>query len=325
MAATSAPLEAITGPDGTYRLGPVVGKVELRGRAFGHADAARTLDLAAPDGDDAGTEHADLVLVIADGVVEGELDDPTGLPVAGAELVVVGGGADVATGARRATTDGAGRFHIGNLPPGKLALKVRATGYPVQTLATTTATDLHLRLAFGGGLDGLVFDHLTGQPIAGAAVTATGPGGQRVDAETPAGGRLSLGPLTAGAWHVRVTLTGYLPVSRTVDVPAGDRPGEVTARDVRFELERGALLAGVVRDRFGSRLPGARVTVRRRGAGKGDDATATGRTDADGAFRLEDVPTGDLVVTVARDALRGRTTLTLGPGDERLSLEIEAR
>ena len=323
--ATSAPLEAITAEDGTYRLGPVVGKVHLGATAYGHADAERELDLAAPDGD-ARDEHVDLVLVIADGAVEGELDDPTGLPVAGAHLVVVGGaGADVASGARRTTTDQAGRFRIGSLPPGKVALRVEADGFPVQALETPTETDLHLTIALGGGLEGLVFDRLTGEPIAGAAITATGPGGQRRDAETPAGGRLSLVPLTAGAWHVRVTLTGYLPTSRTVDVPVGDWPGQVTVRDLRFELERGALLGGVVRDRFGSRLPGASVTVRRAGAGAGDDATATGRTDADGAFRLVDVPTGELEVTVEKDALRGAATLTLRPGDEYLSLQIEAK
>jgi len=112
---------------------------------------------------------------------------------------------------------------------------------------------------------------------------------------------------------------------RAIDVPVGDRPGAITARDQRFELERGATLAGVVRDRFGSRLAGAKVTVRRRGAGDQDDATATARTDADGTFRIDDTPTGDLDVTVDLDQLHGGTTLTLRPGDEFLSLQLEAQ
>ena len=108
-------------------------------------------------------------------------------------------------------------------------------------------------------------------------------------------------------------------------MPAGDCPGAITVRDLRVELERGATLGGLVRDGYGSRLPGALVTVRRRGATADDDVTATARTDADGAFRIDDTPTGELEVTVDKDALHGATTLTMRPGDELLSLQLEAQ
>ena len=83
-----------------------------------------------------------------------------------------------------------------------------------------------------------------------------------------------------------------------------------------LELERGALVAGLVRDRYGNRVAGAKVTVRR-GA---DALTAT--TDAEGEYRLRDVPTGTLEVTAAKQGATGATSLELRPGDERLAVEL---
>jgi len=313
------PMTTITDESGAYRLGPVIGSVRVRASAYGYVDAERELELGAPK-DAARDEKIDLVLTSADGAIEGELDDPTGLPVASAQIAVI-----AKTGDRRTVTDGSGRFRIGGLAPGPVRLHVEATGFPPQDLSSTTEDDVRLKLVFGGGIDGMVFDHHTGQPITGAAITATGPGARKLDAESRADGRFSLVPIEAGGWRVKVALAGYLPIARAIDVPVGDRPGAITARDQRFELERGATLAGVVRDRFGSRLAGAKVTVRRRGAGDQDDATATARTDADGTFRIDDTPTGDLDVTVDLDQLHGGTTLTLRPGDEFLSLQLEAQ
>jgi hypothetical protein len=300
--------------------------VRVRASAYGHVDAVRALELPAVT-DAVRDEKLDLVLVPADAAIEGELDDPTGLPVAGAELSVATPGAaagDVIAGGRRATTDKAGRFRIAGLPPGAVRLHAIATGFPPQDLDAQAVSDVKLVLALGGGIDGLVFDHHTGQPIAGVAITATGPSGAREDAESGADGRFTIAPIVPGAWKLQVALAGYLPVARAIDVPVADHAGVITARDERVELERGATLGGVVRDQYGSRLPGAIVTVRRRGAGP-DDATATATTDSDGAFRIADVPTGDVEVTFEGDNLRGGTTLTLRPGDEFLSLELSAQ
>jgi protocatechuate 3,4-dioxygenase beta subunit len=262
----SEELIAVTDETGAYRLGPVAGAVRVRASAYGHVDATRELALPATT-DAARDEKLDLVLVAADAAIEGELDDPTGLPVAGAELSVGGAAAgDVTSGGRRATTDKAGRFRIAGLPPGPVRLHAIATGFPPQDLDAQAVSDVKLVLALGGGIDGLVFDHHTGEPIPGVAITATGPGGLREDAESGGDGRFTIAPIVPGAWRLQVALAGYLPVARAIDVPVADHPGVITARDQRVELERGATLGGVVRDQYGSRLPGATVTVRRRGA-----------------------------------------------------------
>lgn len=314
-------LEAFTDSAGAYRLGPVAGAIRIHASAYGHTDAERAIDLGSAAGDPR-EARVDLQLVTADAVLAGEIDDPTGLPIAGVRLTVIARKGDPANG-RTITADAAGRFRLAGLPPGALTVRAEASGFPAQELATTATEDLRLQLAFGGGIEGVVFDHHTGQPIGGAALTATGPGGATIDGETGVGGDFALAPLAVGRWKLTLALPGYLAIARTLDVTAGDRAGAITIRDLRLELERGALLGGVIRDRYGSRVPGAEVTVRRT---DGDEVTtARGTTDADGAFRLRDVPTGALQVTVTLGDLRGADTVTLRPGDEFLSLQIEIK
>jgi hypothetical protein len=124
--------------------------------------------------------------------------------------------------------------------------------------------------------------------------------------------------LLAGAYTLRIAVPGYLAAERAVDVAAGDGAGAITVRDLRIELERGALLAGTVRDRHGARLAGATVTVSRDGAGP-----VSARSDGDGQFRLRDVPTGEVIVRAEKGALRGSRAITLRPGDEVLSVQLD--
>ena len=309
-------VEAITDADGRYRAGPMSGAVRARVVAFGHGLVEQALDLAPAPGEDVSADRTfDVVLVAADAIVEGAVEDPAGLPVRDARIVVEGGAAD----GRSATSGDGGRFTVDRLPEGPLVLRVEHPDYPPQRFKQTTGDGRRLRLAYGGGLELIVFDRHTGQHLAGVAVVASGPTTAlrpRRELATGAGGRLELVPIVAGAWTLSVEVPGYVRRSLAVDVPAGDRPAQVTARDLRLELERGALVAGLVRDRYGNRVAGAKVTVKR-----GDDAL-TATTDAEGEYRLRDVPTGTVEVTAAKQGATGTTSLELRPGDERLSVEL---
>lgn len=305
-------LQAVTDGDGRYRVGPLAGPTTVRVSAFGHADAVAQLDL--PAAGDSDTLH-DVVLVVADAELVGVVEDPAGLPVVGARVEIVGGPAD----GRAATAGEGGRWTIAMLPPGALSLRVEATGFPGQRFPASPGAEARLRLQYGGGIEGVVFDHHTGDNLAGLAVTASGPAGERRDLVTDERGRLALVPIVAGAWTLRVKVPGYLARSQAVTVPAGDRPGQSTVRDVRLELERGALVAGLVRDRAGNRVAGARVWIVR-----GDDEVAA-TTDALGEFRLRDVPTGAVTLRASRAGAQGELALELRAGDERLSVELALR
>jgi uncharacterized GH25 family protein len=312
--------QAMTDADGAYRLGPLTGTVTLVATAYAHGEVRVEVELPRPPRGARGPveERRDLVLVVADAELVGIVEDRNGLPVRGATVTIDGGPA----GGRTAVTDDAG-FRIQMLPPGALRVRIDHPDYPVHTVdATTDDGVVHLALPWGGGLDGVVLDHHTGAPVGGVVVAATGPGGARDETSAQLDGTFALGPLVPGAWRVAIAVPGYLPVERTVDVPAGDAAGAITVRDVRLELERGALLGGMVRDRYGTRVAGATVTARR-ASGAADAVTA--RTDADGMFRLRDAPTGAIVVRAQTATLAGSVELAAAPGDEQLSLVVEVR
>jgi hypothetical protein len=313
-------IEAMSGTDGAYRLGPVTGAITLTATAYAHGDARVELDVPAAPGTPPELRQ-DLVLVVADAVLTGTVDDAAGLPVRGATVSIAAGPA----AGRSAVTTEAG-FRIELLPPGALTVRIDHPDYPIAQLETSTEGIAHLTLPWGGGIDGLVIDHHTGAPVGGVVVAATGPGGDRDETAVAPSGAFELGPLAPGAWTLAIAQPGYLPIERTVDVPIGDRAGAITVRDLRLELERGALLAGTVRDRYGTRLAGAMVTVERAAAAAGtSSAPVTARTDADGQFRIRDAPTGALRLRGTKDRLAGTVELTVAPGDELLGVDLELR
>lgn len=313
------PVDGFTDQEGNYRLGPVTGQVDIVVSAFGHADVRRTIDLPPASGTTPDERREDFALVVADAILSGTLDDATGVPVGGAQIEVVASG-------RIAVVNPDGTFSIDHLPAGPLRVRVTHPNYPVAEL-DATATPLErmksrLRLPIGGGVEGVILDGMSGGPLGGQVINAYGPNGATADTTSETTGRWKLGPLRPGAWKLSIEQPGYLAISREVVVPASRVPGETSVFDIRFDLVRGALLGGTVRDARGRRVVGATVTVQ---ASSGDGPTATGTTDTQGEFRIRDAPTGELSITASAPEGRGATALTARPGDETLGLSIELR
>uniref|UniRef100_UPI003D0A9EE4 carboxypeptidase regulatory-like domain-containing protein n=1 Tax=Haliangium sp. TaxID=2663208 RepID=UPI003D0A9EE4 len=314
-------LQAVTGLDGRYRLGPVAIDVHLRVNAAGHGGAARAVRLgaAAKLPNELVERTEDFVLVVADARLRGRVRDASGFAVREARVTLAAGpgrGGDLAAG-RSALTGEDGRFVIAGLAPGRYPVEVEHADFPPARAEAGTDDELEVELAFGGGLSGQVRDVHTGAGIAGAEIEARGPGQARRELRSGDDGGFELVPIAAGSWAVSVRASGYVPAAPvTVAVEGGRRVRQITAREVRVELARGATVAGVVRDADGRRVRGARVR-----AGRGVGAVE-GRSDAEGSFRLTDVPTGDIAVVAEHDGARGRQVVPLRPGDEVLTLEI---
>jgi len=313
-----APLEAFTDGDGNYRLGPLVGTIDLRATAYGHVDGHKSVELAPGKGRDANEQREDLVLEVADAILAGALDDTSGAPIGGARIEVAGGPAD----GRGTVTANDGTFTLDMLPRGHLRVRVSHPDYPADELdavASSSGEHVHLHLPLGGAAEGVLLDSVSGGPLASVTVTGAGPAGATAETSTDKSGQWKLGPLRVGHWKLDVKLPGYLEAQRDVDVPAAHAPGAASVRDIRIDLARGALLGGTVRDSRGQRLAGAHITVR---AG---DLTVEGDADAQGEFRLRDCPTGDVGVSATQSGLAGSLHVTVRPGDEILSLELELR
>ena len=191
------------------------------------------------------------------------------------------------------------------MPAGRYDLEVLAPEHPVARMSAGTDGAVRVALAAGGAIRVSVVDRQTRGGLAGARIAATGPGGARASAVTDVSGRAELRALATGRWQVRATAPGFAAANRAVDLaPRGE--------EATLELSRGALLAGVVRDRNGDRVAGARVSV-------GDASTTS---DQHGAFRLSDVPAGRVVIECESEDRRGSQSLDLAPGDEMVTLEL---
>ena len=313
-----APIEGFSDGDGTYKIGPIAGTIELRATAYGHGAAHRSIELPSPKGTVAAEHHEDLVLEVADAILAGTLDDTAGAPIIGAHLEVIDGAGE----GRHAVVGADGTFSIDMLPRGHVRVRIDHPDYPIDELdavASATGERARLHLAIGGAVEGALLDGGSGSPLAGLTIAATGPSGATAEATTEKTGRWKLGPLKPGHWKVEVKQPGYLPQARELDVPASHAPGVTSVRDVRIDLARGAFVGGTVRDARGQRVSGAHVVIASSGV------EAAGDTDAQGEFRIHDAPTGDISVTATRGDAAGSTHATVRPGDEVLGLSIDIR
>ena len=314
-----APIVAFTDEGGEYKLGPVVGAIELVATAYGHGDARRKLDVPTAKGATAAERREDFVLVVADATLAGTLDDANGAPVAAAHLEVTSGAGE----GRHAIVAADGTFSLEMLPAGPVRVRIRHPDYPDHELETSASSGgkerVRLRLPIGGAVEGAVLDATSGAPLTGIEILGAGPSGASSDATTDKLGRYKLGPLVPGHWKLTIKRPGYLPLAHDLDVAAARLPGQTSVRDIRLELARGSLVGGTVRDARGQRVTGATIKIR---LANGTGATVESVTDVEGEFRVRDAPTGELEITATSGDRTGVTKATVRPGDEVLGLSI---
>jgi murein DD-endopeptidase MepM/ murein hydrolase activator NlpD len=288
---------------GEYKLRALSGKVTLSVSAPGYGTAERAIDLA-PARSRGAERREDFDLVIEDRTLRGRVVGPDGVPVIGVQVVTVDG----PSRRRSAVTGPGGDFLIERVATGSYIVQLTSADHPVSRGTIKSEEWTELALERGGALHVEVRDAHTGAGLGDVRIDADGPRDRSAQATTGADGVADLRALAPGAWTLRVRVPGYVAVERALDVDAADRPA-----DVRIELARGATLAGVVRDRYGQRVAGARVWL----------GSAATRTDRDGNFRLVDVPTGAGQLRAEKELLHGAIAVDLRPGDEQITLSID--
>ncbi len=289
---------AYTNAAGEYALHAVAGEVMLVASAPGQGRAERTIDL----GQSGEPRREDFELVVEDGKLFGEVRDADGRAVGGVAVKIVEG----ATTRRKTTTDPTGSFLIAGVPPGDYVLELSSPDHPATRAPITTDRSISVTLERGASLRIDLRDAHTGDGLARVQVDATGPGDRELHPVTDAAGLAVVRGLTPGRWTFRAHASGYATVVRELDVAGADL-------DLRLELVRGAVLAGVVRDSFGRRASGARVWV-------GDVET---HADNDGNFQIADAPTGSIELHAALGEETAAQAIELRPGDEILSVTLD--
>ena len=282
---------------GEFVLRALAGTVTLSVSAPKYGEATRTIDLAGHD-----ASRADFTLVVEDATLRGLVRSPYG-SVAGASVRIVDGPTR-----RSATTDAAGQFTIQPVASGRYLLEVSSPEFPSRRLTLESDRFGEVRLEQGGGARVRVGDARDGRGLAGIRVDARGPDGTTATKTTDARGLVDLAGLAAGTWTITVRAHSYAPVTRDIAIRASRVPDEL-----RIDLVNAATLAGVVRDRRGARVAGARVW----------SGGAQTESDADGNFRLTGVAIGSVDLEAELGDRQGHVALQLAAGDERATLTIE--
>jgi len=276
------------------------------------------------------------------GRVVGEPDQPIALADLLLERELVGW--ELQPPGRTARTGSDGRFRFTDLEP-DARYRLRAQ-HPVRAPALRRGIRLEwghgtslpdLRLPAGGSIEVRV-ESADGQPLAGAVVEALagelGAGPSRRGAEpevlraatTDAEGRARLERLPPGLLGVRGRARGFQVESRDA-ISIQDLK---TTEGITLRLRPGAAISGTVRDWDGKPIAGARVAVSAEANHPEMSLNVRWRwvpslTDAEGCYRLEGVPEGELTVDVRAGGFqRGRRQHVLG-GTEGVDFALARR
>lgn len=286
---------------GEFTLRSLAGKVTLVVTAQSHGEAERTIVL---DEQAASRlpRREEFRLTIEDAHLRGQVLAPDGGAAAGVVVRVIAGPTQ-----RRAVTNAQGRFAIDRVASGRYVLELASAEYPSKRVTVESDRWTEHRLEAGGGVRCIVRDARSGAPLARVRIDGAA-GGATASGTTNAQGIVELRGLTLGEWTLTARAAGYIAATRSLPIRVGHIP-----QDALLELVRGATIAGVVRDRYGRRVAGARVTL----------GAASVVTDRDGNFRITGVVSGTL--EAEHEGHRGALPLSLAPGDERLSLTVDLR
>jgi murein DD-endopeptidase MepM/ murein hydrolase activator NlpD len=285
---------------GEFTLRSLAGKVTIAVTAPGHGEAERTIALDTGAGSRL-PRREEFRLTVQNAHLRGQILAPDGGAAPGVVVRVVAGPT-----VRRAVTDAQGRFSIDHVASGRYILELASPEHPSKRVVVDSDRWTEHRLEAGGGARCTVRDARSGAPLAGIRVEGNAASGASVSGTTNPRGVVELRGLIAGDWRLTVRAAGYVPATRTLAIPVSR-----LLQDVSIDLVPGATIAGVVRDRYGRRVAGARVTL----------GQASVVTDRDGNFRITGATSG--ILEAEHDGQRGHLSLSLAPGDERLSLTVE--
>lgn len=249
------------------------------------------------------------IVLGAGAVLAGRVLAPDGAPLAGAEVRAYGERSDP-----RATTAGDGTYHLPGVEPGERT--VEAT-HPDHELASRTLVvasgenrlDLQLGASRRSEIRGRVLGP-DGRPLAGARVVIPASS----SAYSAADGSFVLLEKD-GTYEIWADKDGYAPGRTAEPVTVAERPVE----GVEIRLTPGGAVTGRLLGLNRAQLSGARVEIDLQ-----PPFQSMAAVDAQGGYRIADVPPGDWTVTATAGdrTLSDRVSLPPGQGEAALDFNF---
>lgn len=243
------------------------------------------------------TDLADLRLP-ASAKISGRVADSAGKPVAGARVLVIGGGAGFGDGEAvylsEATSGADGSFTMADAPDGARVVTARAVGrVPFARFSLEAHPDERIVLLQGGVVRGILTDS-AGKPVAGAIVLC-----EEIAARTNASGAYLLAGVPLGSRTVETVWKKEDLAARKEAVKVV-RDGEV---EVALRLAKAAAIAGSVVDESTRKpIAGVRVSLLNPGRLFGRrQAQRVARTDARGQFHAGGLGAHHYTIQASRD------------------------
>ncbi|MCL2322588.1 MAG: carboxypeptidase regulatory-like domain-containing protein, partial [Oscillospiraceae bacterium] len=226
-------------------------------------------------------------------------DKKTGLPIPNATVTITDDQGNTFT----VTADENGRYVFDKIPNGNYTLQADADGYleftDNITINSNTTQNIELDpVIITVTVTGVVTDKETGVPIPNATVTLTDDQGNTFTAQTDKNGEYTINDVPTGDYTTNVTADLYNPETDLISV------NEDT--NYNAELDKTIVIVtvtGTVTDEStGLPIPNATVILTDK-----DGNTYTAKTDLNGEYTINDVPTGDYTTNVTADGYNPKT------------------
>jgi protocatechuate 3,4-dioxygenase beta subunit len=310
----------LSGADGRFRLaGLAAGQMyEVAAKREGFAPATVPVAAPMPAAAQPAAARAPLRIVLHRGAaMAGRVVTAAGEPVAGADLILRPVGWRARSAGLQAQSDATGHFRFADLGPGFFDLRAKRHGFAAKVVpgveipqAPRTVDLGDVALGPGAAIEGRVTDR-RGAPVAEAEVQIECPdffpwailrAARMEPFATGTDGRFRIEDLTPGATcRLSIQHAGHT----SAQLPGVKAP---TREPLRIELAAARALSGRITGPLDEPVPEASVQIEPRemrfGRGGREDG---GRTDAEGRFRIEDLPAGPLDLTVSAPGYRQKT------------------
>jgi len=298
LVAEAVPTETTTGDDGLWSVAGLTAPAtyQVVYEAAGYAPVEVVEQVGAGEQLVLNTVR----LPAAPGAISGVVQDRDGTPIGGAELVVQGGDAELAT--TTPTSGEIGTFELLELvTPGTYLITVSAEGYTTETQGvrleagqSVEGFTIELTVATGT-VTGLVTDP-SGQPLGGATITVAG-GETSAETDTLTSGAIGSyrvpGLPLPGTYTVTASLDGY---ARQTTRIALDADVTEAVADLVLTPTTGRLTGVVVDAGSGDPIAGAEVTVSD-GAEERTATTASSPAARAGRFSVGSLAPGTYTIT----------------------------